>query len=197
MGDKMSPLSETTILVPSLVGGVTVDEHIKGMVWTVAPSFGWRSHLPRDRLTVDVAELGDRDRCGPRELARCVQHLTLNLLPLVAADRAHAAEGPALPRIFPVALFSGVLAWFTQSDGVEAFVDETPGVVLDGIEAVYAAMATGFVSTSGNATIDGLFRAGEWRQMPVIAAAVAVGMERVETDALIDDDAIFSCRRRF
>ena len=28
------------------------------------------------------------------------------------------------------------------------------------------------------------------------AAAVAVGMERVETDALIDDDAIFSCRRR-
>src|SRR5687768_4021172 len=28
------------------------------------------------------------------------------------------------------------------------------------------------------------------------AAAVAVGMERVETDALIDDDAIFGCRRR-
>src|SRR6516225_9333469 len=27
MGDKMSPLSETTILVPSLVGGVTVNQH--------------------------------------------------------------------------------------------------------------------------------------------------------------------------
>src|SRR5207342_1467001 len=40
MGDKMSPLSETTVLVPSLVGGVTVNEHIRGMMWTVLPSFG-------------------------------------------------------------------------------------------------------------------------------------------------------------
>ena len=30
MGDKMSPLSETTVLVPSLVGGVTTNEHIRG-----------------------------------------------------------------------------------------------------------------------------------------------------------------------
>ncbi len=40
MGDKMSPLSETTILVPSLVGGVTTNEHIKGMTWTVTPRSG-------------------------------------------------------------------------------------------------------------------------------------------------------------
>ncbi|MGH9251247.1 MAG: Na+/H+ antiporter NhaC family protein, partial [Acidimicrobiales bacterium] len=40
VGDKMTPLSETTILVPGLVGGVTVNEHIKGMMWTVIPSFG-------------------------------------------------------------------------------------------------------------------------------------------------------------
>src|SRR3954447_25569947 len=40
LGDKMSPLSETTVLVPSLVGGVTTSEHIRGMAWTVVPSFG-------------------------------------------------------------------------------------------------------------------------------------------------------------
>src|SRR3954471_11809700 len=40
LGDKMSPLSETTVLVPSLVGGVTTNEHIRGMFWTVIPSFG-------------------------------------------------------------------------------------------------------------------------------------------------------------
>ena len=34
-GDKMSPISETTILVPSLVGGVTTKEHIGAMLWTV------------------------------------------------------------------------------------------------------------------------------------------------------------------
>ncbi len=31
-GDKMSPLSETTILVPSLVGGVTTAQHIRTMI---------------------------------------------------------------------------------------------------------------------------------------------------------------------
>ena len=50
MGDKMSPLSETTVLVPSLVGGVTVNEHIRGMVWTVGPVVRHRvPRLPRDR----------------------------------------------------------------------------------------------------------------------------------------------------
>src|SRR3954453_13250870 len=39
MGDKMSPLSATRTLVPSLVGGVTTAEHIRGMLWTVVPAF--------------------------------------------------------------------------------------------------------------------------------------------------------------
>ena len=39
MGDKMSPLSETTVLVPSLVGGVSTGAHIRGMAWTVVPAF--------------------------------------------------------------------------------------------------------------------------------------------------------------
>ena len=37
-GDKMTPLSETTILVPSLVGGVTVNQHIRNMYWTAGPA---------------------------------------------------------------------------------------------------------------------------------------------------------------
>ena len=41
-GDKMSPLSETTILVPSLVGGVTTAQHIRTMMWTVGPAIGSR-----------------------------------------------------------------------------------------------------------------------------------------------------------
>ena len=39
-GDKMTPLSETTILVPSLVGGVTVNQHIRNMYWTAGPALG-------------------------------------------------------------------------------------------------------------------------------------------------------------
>src|SRR3954470_14529530 len=37
-GDKMTPLSETTVLVPSLVGGVTVNKHIAGMLWSSGPA---------------------------------------------------------------------------------------------------------------------------------------------------------------
>ena len=35
---QMSPLSETTILMPSLVGGVTTGEHIRNMMWTTGPA---------------------------------------------------------------------------------------------------------------------------------------------------------------
>ena len=38
MGDKMCPLSETTVLVPSITGA-TVSAHIRAMAWTVLPSF--------------------------------------------------------------------------------------------------------------------------------------------------------------
>ena len=37
-GDKMSPLSDTTNLTPAVVGGVTLFEHIRYLVWTVTPT---------------------------------------------------------------------------------------------------------------------------------------------------------------
>ena len=42
-GDKMTPVSETTVLVPSMVGGVTTNEHIGAMVWTSGPGSGDRA----------------------------------------------------------------------------------------------------------------------------------------------------------
>ena len=40
-GDKMTPLSETTILVPKLVGrGLTVCRHVRNMFWTAGPALG-------------------------------------------------------------------------------------------------------------------------------------------------------------
>jgi NhaC family Na+:H+ antiporter len=40
-GDKMSPLSDTSNLSVGIVGGVTLFEHIRYMVWTVVPSLGF------------------------------------------------------------------------------------------------------------------------------------------------------------
>jgi len=43
-GDKMTPLSETTILVPRLVGGgLTVGQHVRNMVWTTC----WQESISR------------------------------------------------------------------------------------------------------------------------------------------------------
>ena len=39
LGDKLTPLSETTILVPKLVGGVDVYQHIRALLWTTLPAF--------------------------------------------------------------------------------------------------------------------------------------------------------------
>src|SRR3954467_3328072 len=40
-GDKMTPLSEPTILVPKCVGrGLTVSEHVRNMFWTAGPARG-------------------------------------------------------------------------------------------------------------------------------------------------------------
>ena len=167
VGDKMTPLSETTILVPQLVGGVTVNEHIKGMMWTVVPSFGLALI---GFLAVGLIDDPASSAIGPDQardaLADVFNISPINLLPLVLLVVLTFRQVPPFLAIFGVAVFSGVLASFTQPDVVRAFVDEPgQGAVLNGIEGVYKSMANGFVSTSGNATIDDLFSRGGMASM--------------------------------
>ena len=167
MGDKMSPLSETTVLVPSLVGGVTVNEHIRGMTWTVLPSFGLAviGYLVFGIVDDPSSSAVSTDQARDI-LATAFNISVLNLLPLVLLVVITLRRVPPFLGIFGVAVFSGILACFTQRAAVEAFVDEPDqGVVLDSIEAIYQALANGFVSASGNATIDDLFSSGGMSSM--------------------------------
>jgi NhaC family Na+:H+ antiporter len=167
VGDKMTPLSETTILVPDLVGGVTVDEHIKGMMWTVVPSFvvALAAYLVVGLVDEPASSAVGADQA--RDLLADVYNITpLNLLPLALLVVLTYRQVPPFIAIFGVAVFSGILASFTQPDVVRAFVDEPgQGAFRDGIEGIYASMANGFVSTSGNATIDDLFSRGGMASM--------------------------------
>ena len=166
-GDKMSFLSETTILVPSLVGGVSTNDHIRGMAWTVIPSFGaalvafFVIGLNADAAGSSEAVSQARAAIESEFNVNVLCLLPLGLLLVVALRRL-----PAFLSILGVALFSGVLAAFLQPDIVRAFVDE-PGqnYLRTSIEAIYAAMATGFVSTSGNEAIDSLFSRGGMTSM--------------------------------
>jgi NhaC family Na+:H+ antiporter len=161
-GDKMTPLSETTILVPKLVGGgLTVGTHIRNMIWTAGPALGIsllvflvlgaRAH-PVGGVSTDAA------------LAVLESEFTisaLNLLPLALLVVFTIKKVPPFLAILGSALSAGVLACFTQWTVVKAFVAD-PGLnpVATGIKGIYAAMATGFVSKSGNAAIDQLFSRG-------------------------------------
>ena len=80
-GDKMTPLSETTILVPKLVGrGLTVNQHVRNMFWTAGPA------IAQPDLLLPRAERRTERRSGPRPGAggpRAAFWISpLNLLPL-------------------------------------------------------------------------------------------------------------------
>ncbi|MFL6131379.1 MAG: Na+/H+ antiporter NhaC family protein [Nocardioidaceae bacterium] len=161
-GDKMTPLSETTILVPKLVGGgLTVGEHVRNMFWTAGPAIGVSLVLflllglnadPKGEVSTDTARqvLGDAYNISP-----------LCLLPLLVLVVFAALRFPPFLSILGSALFAGLLAPFLQWDAVKAFVDD-PGLgpVATSIKAIFGAMATGFVSDSGVQAIDDLFSRG-------------------------------------
>jgi NhaC family Na+:H+ antiporter len=159
-GDKMTPISETTVLVPSLVGGVTTQEHIGAMVKTTGPSILIACAL---FLVIGLAGVGESppfDRAAAQAtLAGEFNISLLNLLPLALLVVLSLRQAPPFMSIMLSALVAGVMAWFTQPQVVATFVGE-PASLATNIKALEAAMATGFVSNSGNAAIDDLFSRG-------------------------------------
>jgi Na+:H+ antiporter, NhaC family len=161
-GDKMTPLSETTILTPKLVGGgLTIAQHVRNMFWTAGPAIGISLVLfliiglnaePSGAASTEAAQ---------KALEAEFNISVLNLLPLVLLVVFSIRKFPPFLSILGSALFAGVLACFTQWTIVKAFVDDPSlGPVATGAKAVYGAMATGFVSNTGNEAIDQLFSRG-------------------------------------
>jgi NhaC family Na+:H+ antiporter len=166
-GDKMTPLSETTILVPQLVGrGLTVATHIRNMFWTAGPALGI-SLVFFFVLGLGAEPDAEISTAAAREaLGNAFNISFLALLPLLALVVFTLVKAPPFLAILGSALFAGLLAPFIQPDAVSAFVDDPDlGQVATGINAVFAAMATGFVSHSGVAPIDELFSRGGMASM--------------------------------
>jgi len=164
-GDKMTPISETTVLVPSLVGGVTTQQHIGAMVWTSIPAIlisavlftvlglaGVGEGVPFDRATAQAA------------LASEFNISLLNLLPMVILIILSLRRAPPFAAILTSAVVAGVMAWFTQPQIIVAFTGQEASLAAN-IKALYMAMANGFVSQTGNETIDSLFSRGGMSSM--------------------------------
>ena len=161
-GDKMTPLSETTILVPKLVGGgLTVNQHVRNMFWTAGPAIGISLAIFFVLGLLAEPSGGVSPQDAQDALAAEFWITPLNLLPLVFLVVASVYKAPPFLAILGSALFAGVLAPFTQWDAVRGFVDNPSlGAVATGITAVFGAMATGFVSNTGSPVIDELFSRG-------------------------------------
>ena len=161
-GDKMTPLSETTILVPKLVGGgLTVNRHIRNMFWTAGPALAISLFIFLV-LGLDASANGQISTDEAREvLGKAFNITAINLLPLALLVVFTLRKAPPFLAILASSLFAGILACFTQWGNVKSFVDE-PGLgpVATGIKAIYDAMAGGYVSKTGYPAIDQLFSRG-------------------------------------
>jgi NhaC family Na+:H+ antiporter len=165
LGDKLSPLSETTILASQIVG-VDVRQHIRRQAWTSVPAF-----------TLAVAGFVLLGVVGPEvdntirtsvELAALdgIYNISpLNLLPLVLLAALSIKRVPASLALLASTLFAGVLGSFLQRDVINDFVTDDRGPVIDSIQAVWQAAATGFQMNSGIADVDSLVSRGGMSSM--------------------------------
>ncbi len=97
LGDKLSPLSETTILT-SQIAGVEVHEHIKRQAWTSLPAFGIAFvvllvlGLPRPATGGDAATTSDLAALG--DVYR-ISAVTLLPVVLLGGPRRSSTSSPA------------------------------------------------------------------------------------------------------
>lgn len=161
LGDKLSPLSETTVLTSQMVG-VDVHEHVKRQAWTSVPAFlialvvfvvlGLVKGPSIDDAVatpIELASLGDIYRITP-----------LNLLPLVLLAVLSIRKVPATLALIAATLFAGVLGAFLQPQVMQDFVGESAGPVVGSIKGIWLAMANGFSIDSGIPEIDRLLSRG-------------------------------------
>jgi NhaC family Na+:H+ antiporter len=161
LGDKTSPLSETTILTAQMVK-VDVYAHIRRQVWTSVPAFLVAlavffvlglAHVGETEDTVSTTTELDA-------LSDVFWISPVNLLPLVLLAYLSIRKVPASLALIASALFAGALAAFTQPEVVAAFVSGTGNVVVESIKAVWQAMATGFDIDTGLTEVDQLVSRG-------------------------------------
>ncbi|MBO0517690.1 Na+/H+ antiporter NhaC family protein, partial [Streptomyces beijiangensis] len=161
LGDKLSPLSETTVLTAQMVK-VDVHEHIKRQAWTSVPAFVIAFVVFLVLGLVKGADVvnpvgEDIELAGLGEIYSITP---LNLLPLVLLAVLSIRKVPATLALLCSTLFAGVLGAFLQPDVVRAFVPGAGNIVVESLKGVWKAMANGFDIASGVPQIDALLSRG-------------------------------------
>jgi NhaC family Na+:H+ antiporter len=162
LGDKLSPLSETTVLTAQMVR-VDVHEHIKRQAWTSVPAFAiaFAALLLIGIVRGPEVQNPVGEELELNQLNGIYSITPLNLLPLLLLGYLSIRKLPAPFALICAALFAGVLGAFLQPSVMEGYVggaDFQP--VLGSIEGIWSAMANGFEIDTGIPLIDQLLSRG-------------------------------------
>jgi NhaC family Na+:H+ antiporter len=165
-GDKMTPLSETTILTPSIVGS-NVYDHIRSMAKATVPAYliSLVIFFLIGRLNEINAPPVDKE-VVLQSLAS-VYHISIwNILPVVVLLLLGLRKYPAFLSILIGALTGALVAVIFQPQVIENFAnDPSLGYPLLALKSVWMTMANGFILSTGNEEIDKLFTGGGMSSM--------------------------------
>lgn len=179
LGDKTSPLSETSILSAQLVG-VDIYTHLRTQVWTSVPAFiiafitflilGFQNNITTSAETAtDLAKLNQLFWITP-----------LNLIPLFFLVFLSIRKVPASLAILSAALVGGITGAILQPQAIQRFVNNPAlSQPVTAIKGIWMAMANGYQENSGIADIDRLLSRGGMDSMLltlwIIIGAVTFG----------------------
>lgn len=162
LGDKLSPLSETTILAAQITGN-DVYTHLRAQVWTSVPAF-IIAVLLFSLLGLVYGSQGVGEEVIASELTSLDQLFwitPLNLIPLLFLVALSVMKVPASLAIMASALVAGLMACLLQPEAVLRFMDDpTLGSPAVFIKAVWQAIASGYHANSGIPAIDSLLSRG-------------------------------------
>ncbi len=164
-GDKMSPLSETTNLAPT-VAGTDLYTHIKGMTWTAVPSIVI-AMIIYTIIGLRVVSESPLDLTVVLDILDSIFNITFwTLVPLLIVLIMSLRKVSAFFTILTGALVGGLMAVILQPHLVIEFVGEpTLGTVMTMVKGVWAAMATGFTLETDYAVLNDLFTRGGMSSM--------------------------------
>ncbi len=173
-GDKLSPRSKKSELAAA-VAGVDRATHDREARWTSVPAFVlalacfWWLGEPASRDAVVTAALLDAE----------LQITPVLLLPLAVVIVLAVIGLPPFMTMFTGAIVGGLVAIVMKTPFVLAFAGIEGPVALVMVKAVWQAMATGYVSTTGVPGLDAFLSRGGMAYMLdtiwLIAAAMAFG----------------------
>ncbi|WP_367179774.1 Na+/H+ antiporter NhaC [uncultured Paraglaciecola sp.] len=179
-GDKMSPLSETTNLAPSIAGSDLFD-HIRHMIWVSVPSF-----VIAVSLFLVIGLQTPITQGNQHSIDAFMQTLSqhfvispINLLPIVLLLGLAIKKTPAFIAIIGISLFSCVFTLIFQYDVLVNFASSTNPAAI--FKAMWQVLFDGFSIQTHNPSVDSLLSRGGMASMVnmvwlVIASMMMTGV---------------------